>query len=117
MQCIAPNPQISSLQSIGIIFLDLKNFLNIKSTFLSFLSLKTGRRIHSCGKIERNGKVLLVVASGMGKPISGEQGQALQSVEILDPLMSQGWKRGMHFFNPHIQGVCQGQLCFLIFTY
>ena len=57
--------------------------------------MNIGRYGHSCGKIERNGKVLLVVASGIGKPISGGQGQLLQSVEILDPLMSQGWKTGM----------------------
>ena len=42
MQWIAPNPQISSLQSMGITFLFLKNFLKIEKTFLSLSSLKTG---------------------------------------------------------------------------
>ena len=60
--------------------------------------MNIGRYGHSCGKIERNGKVLLVVASGIGEPISGRQGQALQSVEILDPLMSHGWRMGMKLF-------------------
>ena len=56
-------------------------------------TLKIGRRIHSCGKIEKNGTILLVVAAGFDGTGNGLE-NGLDSVEILDPSTSQGWTSG-----------------------
>ena len=50
--------------------------------------LRKARAYHSCGKMEVNGKVLLVVAGGEGKSY-------LDSVEILDPTSNKGWIKGI----------------------
>ena len=47
------------------------------------------RSCFATGKIEVNGKVLLVVAGGEYKP-----GRITDAVEILDPLSGKGWTEG-----------------------
>ena len=48
-------------------------------------SLNIPRASASCGKMEINGKIVLVVAGGQGSDY-------LDSVELLEPLSDQGWK-------------------------
>lgn len=52
--------------------------------------LNERRYYHSCGKMEINGKVILVVAGG-----GGGFGGYLDSVELMDPASDQGWISGI----------------------
>ena len=68
--------------------------------------LNQERSSFSCGKMEVNDKILIVIAGGEDR-----YGFGLDSVEILDPQSNQGWKSGnieiqgitkvMHFLNFH----------------
>ena len=51
--------------------------------------LNQERSSFSYGKMEVNGKILIVIAGGEDR-----YGFGLDSVEILDPLSNQGWKSG-----------------------
>ena len=55
--------------------------------------LNEKRYYHSCGKMEINGKVILVVAGG-----GGGFGGYLDSVELMDPASDQGWISGMPWY-------------------
>ena len=61
---------------------------------LSFLvdesSWTLRRRGHACGKFEKDGKTVLIVAGGFDGSL-----QDLDSVEYLIPSSGQGWKLGM----------------------
>ena len=74
---------------------------DVKSTFglgtLEGPSMNTERSYHSCGKIISNGKTLIVVSGGQNN-----FGEALDSVELLDPLANKGWITGMYV---HLQNV------------
>ena len=71
--------------------------------------LNQERSSFSCGKMEVNDKILIVIAGGEDR-----YGFGLDSVEILDPQSNQGWKSGniemqcitkvMHFLNFHFFG-------------
>ena len=50
--------------------------------------LNTKRYAHSCGIMEKNGKILIVVAGGQ------EEDDDLDTVEILDPSSNAGWILG-----------------------
>ena len=50
------------------------------------------RALHSCGKMKRKGKTILVVAGGIGTMSN------LDSVELCDPKSSRGWYFGNYDF-------------------
>ena len=54
-------------------------------------SLNFDRKEHSSGKMQINGKTYLIAAGGIN-----EANSYLDSVEILDPLDSKGWKLGKY---------------------
>ena len=62
-------------------------------------SLKMGRERHSCGKMEVNGEIILVVAGGYGydSEIYFDQNY-LDSVELLRPISEREWKFGIKNF-------------------
>ena len=47
------------------------------------------RRGHACGKFEKDGKIVIIVAGGYDQSL-----QDLDSVEYLIPSSGQGWKFG-----------------------
>ena len=56
-------------------------------------SMNKERSLHSCGKMNINGKIIFVVAGGIGSKCN------LDSVEILDPCyFGNRWKLGMCYF-------------------
>ena len=57
-------------------------------------SMNKERSLHSCGKMNINGKIIFVVAGGIGSKCN------LDSVEILDPCyFGNRWKLGMCYFS------------------
>ena len=59
-------------------------------------SMNKERSLHSCGKMNINGKIIFVVAGGIGSKCN------LDSVEILDPCyFGNRWKLGMLLFLLH----------------
>ena len=52
--------------------------------------MKTKRSGHACAKMISNGRVIFVVAGGY------DGASILDSVEILDPMLAQGWTLGMY---------------------
>ena len=50
------------------------------------------RRGHACGKFEKDGKIVIIVAGGFDGSL-----QDLDSVEYLIPSSGQGWKFGNFF--------------------
>ena len=58
-----------------------------------------GRERHSCGKMEVNGEIILVVAGGYGydSEIYFDQNY-LDSVELLRPISEREWKFGIKNF-------------------
>ena len=55
-------------------------------------SLKKGRAGHGCAKMTINGRTILVVAGGLD-----DDSDALDSVEILDPLGNNFWTSGLYW--------------------
>ena len=51
------------------------------------------RRGHACGKFEKDGKIVIIVAGGYDQSL-----QDLDSIEYLIPQTGQGWKFGKYVF-------------------
>ena len=51
------------------------------------------RRGHACGKFEKDGKIVIIVAGGYDQSL-----QDLDSIEYLIPSTGQGWKFGKYVF-------------------
>ena len=49
------------------------------------------RRGHACGKFEKDGKIVIIVAGGYDQSL-----QDLDSIEYLIPSTGQGWKFGKY---------------------
>ena len=56
-------------------------------------TLNVHRRGHSCGKFEKNGEIVLIVAGGFDQTL-----QDLDSMEYLIPSTGQGWILGMYTY-------------------
>ena len=77
-------------------------------------SLNVARMEYSCGKLEVNGKLYLIVAGGW----IGRYG--LGSVELLDPSSSQGWISGMYISGcqkNHFMSYNREKIIYCTYTY
>ena len=57
--------------------------------------LKQNRYMHACGKMVINGKILIVVAGGLGNNINSTTSD---SVELLDVFSRQEWIQGKQYY-------------------
>ena len=59
-------------------------------------SLNIGRKAHSCGILNSNGKSVIIVAGGRTGIMHWAAKAITDTVEIYDPMLNQGWKFGMN---------------------
>ena len=58
--------------------------------------LNIGRKAHSCGILNSNGKSVIVAAGGRTGILHWTAKAITDTVEIYDPMLNQGWKFGMN---------------------